>query len=197
VAAHSKRACCLGAYLVLIDESGVLMAPLVRRTLAPKGQTPFLLHQAKHREKVSLIAALTLSPKHQRLSLYVTSLINASFNQIEVAWFLRQLLGHFRNPLIIVWDRGPMHHGPDIRQLLSEHPRLSLELLPPYAPDLNPVEQLWTHLKWGRLCNFAPSDVQELDARLLSEILAVRNNQDRLRGLWEASELPWPRAFNT
>jgi hypothetical protein len=47
--------------LVFIDESGVLLAPLVRRTLAPKGETPILEHRAKQRDKVSLIAALTIA----------------------------------------------------------------------------------------------------------------------------------------
>jgi len=47
----------------LIDESGFLMSPLVRRTLAPEGQTPILKTKGTHRERVSVTAALTLSPR--------------------------------------------------------------------------------------------------------------------------------------
>jgi transposase len=181
--------------LVLIDESGMLLAPLVRRTLAPKGQTPLLKHRAKHRDKVSLIAALTLSPKIQRLGLYFSSLVNDHFEVVAVTWFLRQLLKHLRGQVIVVWDRGNMHRGEDIRQLLADYPRLHLEPLPPYAPELNPVEQIWTYLKWQRLCNFAAADAQELDEVVFRELHHIRYDQDRLRSFWNGSDLPWPRAL--
>ena len=125
----------LKCHLVLIDESGVLLAPLVRRTLAPKGQTPILKHRAKQRDKVSLIAALSLSPRNQHLGLYFSTLINEHFESTAVAWFVRQLLKHLRGPLIVIWDRGNMHRGADIRQLQEDFPRLTLEFLPPYAPE--------------------------------------------------------------
>lgn len=179
----------------MIDESGLLLAPLVRRTLAPKGQTPILLHKAKHREKVSLIGALTISPQRQRLGLYFRSLVNGSFNHEAVAGFLRPLLRHLRGPVIVIWDRGNMHRGPAIRQLLADYPRLTLEALPPYAPDLNPVEQVWTLLKWARLCNFAPMDTKKLNEVVVQEITNFRTDQNRLRSFWRGSELPLPRAL--
>jgi putative transposase len=181
--------------LVFIDESGMLLAPLVRRTLAPKGQTPVLRHKAKHREKVSLIGALTISPRRQRLGLYFSSLINDSFDNEAVAWFVDQLLRHLRSPVIVVWDRGPMHRGPGIRELQAKHARLHLESLPAYAPDLNPVEQLWNYVKWGRLCNFAPQDSAELDRVAYAELAAVRFDQKRLRSFWAGSDLTLPRAL--
>ena len=60
MATHKKNAWRQGAHLVLIDESGCLMAPLVRRTLAPCGDTPVLKTQGRHREKVSITAALSI-----------------------------------------------------------------------------------------------------------------------------------------
>jgi hypothetical protein len=195
VAAHPKRARRLGAHLVLIDESGVLLAPLVRRTWAPRGQTPILLQQGKHRAKVSLLAALTLSPRRGRLGLYFSSLLNDHYDHVAVAHFLREMLKHLRGPVIIIWDGGSMHKGPEIRQLLEEFPRLTLEPLPPYAPELNPVEQIWTYLKWSRLCNLAPADVHELHQRASQELKAIRKDQDRLRSCWAGSDLPWPRAL--
>jgi transposase len=181
--------------LVFIDESGVLLAPLVRRTLAPKGQTPILTHRAKQRDKVSLIAALTLSPRNQHLGLYFSTLINDHFESTAVDWFVRQLLKHLRGPVIVIWDRGNMHRGPAIHQLQEDFPRLTLEFLPPYAPDLNPVEQVWTFLKWHRLSNFAPADTRELEHKAFDELFGVRKNQNRLRSFWQGSDLPWPRAL--
>lgn len=195
MAASSKRARRLGAHLVFIDESGLLLSPLVRRTLAPKGQTPILAHRAKAREKVSLIGALTLSPRQQQLGLYFSSLCNDSFNSEAVASFLRQLLKHLRGKVIVVWDRGPMHRGPAIRQLREQQRRLQIEYLPPYAPDLNPIEPLWSYLKWGRLCNYAAPDAAELEDRAHAELEAIRFDRKRLRSFWAASDLPMPRTL--
>jgi transposase len=171
------------------------MAPLLRRTLAPKGQTPIFKQPGKQRQKVSNIAALTISPKRQRLGMYFSTLKNDFFDQSAVAWFLRQLLHCVRGPVIVVWDRGPMHQGDDIRQVLADFPRLSLEQLPAYAPELNPVEQIWTFLKWSRLCNFSPEDVDALENKVFQELHAARFDQKRLHNFFEASDLPLPRAL--
>jgi transposase len=185
--------------LVFIDESGCFLAPLVRRTLALRGQTPHFFHKVRHegrgRDKVSMLGALTLSPKIGRLGLYFSNLVNDYFDHVAVAWFLRQLLKHLRGPVIVVWDRGPMHRGPAIRQLQQDYPRLILERLPAYAPELNPTEGVWTYVKWGRLCNFAPPDSPTLEKHVFNELHAIRRHQKRLRGFWTRSKLPLPRAL--
>lgn len=185
--------------MVFIDESGFLLAPLVRRTLAPQGQTPQLRHRVRHqgrgRDKASTIAALTLSPKNRRLGLYFSTLVNDYFDHVAVAWFVRELLKHLRGPVIVIWDGGPMHRGPDIRQLQQNYPRLILEALPPYAPELNPVECIWTQVKWGRLCNFIAPDSPTLEKYVFKELHNIRTNQERLRSFWRGSDLPPPRAL--
>src|SRR5207253_4225437 len=69
LAAPSKRARRQRATIVFDDESGLLLNPLVRRTLAPKGKTPTLIVRGRHRQKVSLIAGLTLSPRRSHRNL--------------------------------------------------------------------------------------------------------------------------------
>jgi transposase len=177
-----------------LDESGVMMAPLVRRTQAPRGKTPILKHKAG-REKVSLIAGLSLSPLRGRLNLYFGSLVNDHFDHSAVAHFLRQVLRHLRGNVIVIWDRGPMHRGPELRTLEEDHPRLSFELLPAYAPKANPVEQIWTDLKWGKLCNLAPQNVHQLKELATKELSGYRRAPERLRNFIRASALPWPRAL--
>ena len=55
---------------MFLDESGVLMAPLVRRSWAPAGQTPVLYQRGAHHRKVSVIAALCVSPERDQLRFY-------------------------------------------------------------------------------------------------------------------------------
>jgi len=86
----------------------------------------------------------------------------ASVNHVRTARFLKQVLRQVRGPIVVLWDRGNMHKGPVLRELARRHPRLSIELLPPYAPQLNPVEQLWNRLKYDDLANYVPHDLPEL-----------------------------------
>ena len=59
------------------------------------------------------------------------------------------LLTHLRGN-VVVWDRGGNHKGPVIRPFLARNRRLWLEMLPPWAPEWNPVEPVWSWLKASR-----------------------------------------------
>jgi transposase len=178
------------AHLVLIDEAGLLLLPLLRRSQAPRGQPLLLKHRARHRDKVSLIAALTLSPVRQQVSMHFRTYPMGYVNKEEAAAFLSQLLRHLRGEVIVVWDGGSMHKGEPLRELLKRHPRLSIERLPPYAPDLNPVEFLWEHLKYNELVNFAAEDAKELDG-VAHEVLGdIRQERQRLKSFWQHCGLP-------
>ena len=165
------------------------MSPLVRRTLAPRGHTPILKTKAAHREKVSVTAALTISPKRHRLGLYWRTYPRDFVNATRAAEFLRAMLRHLRGPVIVVWDGGPMHKGEPIRHVLDDFPRLILEKLPPYAPELNPVEYLWTHLKYGQLPNFVPDNVFQFNNTLRDHLAHTGRSSGRLRSFFDHSPL--------
>ena len=173
------------------------MAPLVRRTLAPRGCTPVLRQRARHRDKVSISAALSLSPGRHRLSLFFRSYPQQYIKSERSAEFVRSLLRHLRGQVIIVWDGGTMHKGEPIRELLRRFPRLWLERLPPYAPQLNPVEPLWKHLKYDRMANFAPEDVAQLDKVINAHLNEIHRKPDRLHSFYQSSDLPIPRRAGT
>lgn len=89
-----KKARRQNACLALVDESGLLMAPLLRRSWAPRGQRPVLLQRGQHRQKVSLSAALWLSPRRETIGLFFETLPNAYFDNFRSAAFLKMLLEH-------------------------------------------------------------------------------------------------------
>jgi transposase len=196
IKAEARR---LGAHLALIDESGLLLGPLLRRTWAPVGQTPELLQRSRHRDKVSVAAAVWLPPgRGGRLGLSFWTLENGYFNNVAVAAFLGELLGELGSPLVVVWDGGSMHKGDPIRELVGQSAgRLVLERLPPYGPELMPVEYLWAWLKDDRLCNFAPYSVRELNEAASAELKAAQKDQRQLRGFFHACSLPLPRTLLT
>jgi transposase len=161
--------------------------PSVRRTWAPRGQTPRLVHRYQ-RDKISAISAVTVSPTHRRLGFYC-HLHLENITQVEVAGFLRLLLRHLRGRLIVLWDGGPIHNGAAVRAVLARHPRLQVERFPAYAPDLNPDELAWAFLK-GELANGCPLNVEGLLDDLTHLTRRLRRSQRRLRGFVLGSELP-------
>jgi putative transposase len=198
MAAHQKKARRRGANLLLMDESGLLMAPLVRRSWAPKGHPPVIRQKGGFREKVSVAGALWLPPSRDRLGLAYQTMVNGYFTNVEVAEFIGCAVEGLPGPVIAIWDGGSMHKGGPIRELVEQSGgRLDIESMPSHAPELMPVEQLWTWLKYDRLCNFAPENARQLNEVVIGELEAIRDDQARLQNFFHASELPLPRALLT
>jgi transposase len=193
LAGDQKKVTHRHATLGFTDESGFLLLPLVRRTLAPEGHAAPLRHRARHRDKMSVAAALTLSPAQGHISLYYRTYPNGYVNGPVYAEFLRGLVHHVRNPLVLVHDRGSMHRGDPMRDLQREFPdeRLDVNLFPPYAPELNPVEHLWNFSKDKELSNFTPHNVGELNTTATTLFEQIRHDQSRLRTFFKAVPLSW------
>lgn len=191
--AHRRGAC-----LLLMDESGLLMAPLLRRSWALRGHPPESKYKAGHREKVSVAAALWLPPERDQLHVAYQTLVNGYFTNVEVAEFLSGAVKGLPGSVIALWDGGTMHKGGPIRELVEESQgRLDIEPMPAHAPKLMPVEFLWRWLKYGRLCNFAPLDARQLNEAVIRELDAIWDNQVLLASFFHQSRLPLPLTLIT
>ena len=167
-----------------------MLPPLVRRTWAPVGQTPILRPNARRNRRVSAIGAFTLSPITRRLKEYVALHPDETIRSPQVVKFLRQLLRHVRGSVIVVWDRSNTHRSKETQQYLHRQPRLHVELLPAYAPDLNPQEQIWGHTKTNGLANYCPDNTTELANTAAKTFAETASNQKLLRGLFKHTKLP-------
>lgn len=165
-----------------------MLQPVCRRTWAPRGQTP-ILPQWDRRDRLSAISALTVSPRRRRLGLY-WALHRANVRGPAVLHFLRALRRHFPHGFTLIWDRARPHRAAAVREWCGRHtPAVVVEWLPPYAPDLNPVEPVWSHTKYGDLANFAPDDLDRLDAAVTTSLAGARGEQPLLRAFFRAVEL--------
>jgi transposase len=187
MASDKKNAARLGAHIVFVDESGFLLIPPVRKTWGPRGQTPIIRHHQIH-QRISIISGLSVSPKRQRLGLYY-NLHEKNIQQAEVCGFLRHLLKHLRGPVIVVWDNARTHKGDLIRKICRRFKRLHLESLPPYAPELNPDEGVWSQAK-NTLANGRPDTIDELWLHLLETLEKIRSSRNNLRACIHKSDLP-------
>jgi hypothetical protein len=181
---------------MLLDESGLLMAPLLRRSWSLRGQPREIKQKAAHREKVSVAAALYLTPLRDRLGLAYQTLVNGYFNNEAVAEFVSGAVQGLDGAIVLIWDRGTMHKGGPIDELVAgSGGRLDLEPLPAHASTLMPVEFLWRWLKYDQLCNFPPRDAAHLNEVLVRELDAIQLDQYLLQSFFHHSELPFPRAL--
>jgi hypothetical protein len=194
LAGDQKGAAAAGATILFTDESGLLMAPLLRTTLAPRGRTPEVRQRASQRDKVSVAGALWKTPGGLVRLAYRTY-PGAFVNNERYAEFLADdvLAGRLpRAPVVVLHDRGNMHRGEPLDGLDQDVDRLvGFEFLPAYAPELNPVEELWNWLKYDELPNFAPLDVPHLDRVVNRELFGLHHDQPRLRTFLANSPLKW------
>jgi len=151
------------AWIVFQDESGVSERPAVRRTWAPRGETPVLIH-AFNWKKLSLCAALAYRWDGRRARLYFQTRPD-SYNAESLIAFRRDLRRHLRGQqATLIWDGLPAHQSRIMQAYLrSQRHWLRVERLPGYAPDLNPVETLWSNLKGQELANRCSAGLGEAD----------------------------------
>jgi transposase len=145
---------------VFFDESGFMLQPVRRRTWAPSGETPQQYAWDRH-DRLSVISALSLSPCRTHIGLYF-QIHDHNINAVKVASFLRELHNHLQAPIILVMDRWSVHKAAIRCLQKSGATWLTVELLPAYAPELNPTEAVWDHTKYCDLANFIPDDVDQL-----------------------------------
>jgi transposase len=146
--------------VVCLDESGFMLQPTVRRTWAPRGETPVLDCWDRH-DRLSVISAITVSPRRKRLGLYF-DIFDHNIVTDDFETFVASLLQRLGRPIILVMDRWPVHRSGAGRLQERFGRRVCVEWLPAYAPELNPDEQVWNHTKYTDLANFIPDDTLHL-----------------------------------
>ncbi|MFC1530038.1 transposase [Gemmatimonadota bacterium] len=167
-----------------MDESGLLMAPLVRRSWSPAGHTPVLRQQMRTHLKVSAIAALVWDIHRRHVSLYFKLFPGISIKTQEAMVFSRYLFRYLKGrPVLWIWDRLPVHRSKKLNGVLQSRENITAMLLPPYAPELNPVEYVWSHLKYNLLANLAPETLDELTDTSRHHGRRIQRKQELLQSL--------------
>ena len=166
-----------GRTIVFCDQSGFYLLPMVVRTYAPVGKTP-ILKENLTRDHLSAMSAITLDGK-----LYMLEQERA-FKGEDVVRFLKHLMRQIPGKLLIIWDGSPIHRGGAVKDFLASGAasRLQLEQFPGYAPDLNPDEGIWRHLKCVELKNLCCESLSELKVELRKAKERLRHKRDIILG---------------
>ena len=173
--------------LVFIDESGLSQRPHRCRTWAPRGQTPILQYNFNWKT-LSVAAGLTLWNFYFRI-------YAGAIKKEQVVDFLAALVRHLGQPLLIVWDRLPGHRSRLVREYIAGlQGWSSTAYLPPYAPELNPVEYIWGYWKQHELPNVCPKDYWQLSEAARRTLRRMRRRPRLINAFWQQSGtlmFPW------
>jgi hypothetical protein len=164
VATDQKGAAERHAWLVFFDESGVSLVPVTRRTWSPRGTTPILRHRFGWK-RASMAAALGYhASDHQRGPRLCFHVQQDSYDTVSLIEVLRQLAAFYAGQqVVLLWDGLGAHWSHAMGDWLATQDHwLTVERLPAYAPELNPVEYLWANLKAMELANFAGDAMVEV-----------------------------------
>jgi transposase len=150
----------------------------VVRTYTPIGQTP-VLREEFSREHLSVMSGITLEGK------LLTMEQDRAFKGEDVVRFLKKhALRQIAGKLLVIWDGSPIHRAKVLKEFLKEGAaaRVRLEQLPGYAPELNPDEGIWKHLKCVELKNVCCQSLSELRVELRRAIERLRHKRDVILG---------------
>jgi transposase len=122
---------------------------------------PSVVDEWQTRDHLSVMGGVTPQGK-------VYSLVRpTSLNGLHSIEFLIHLGRLAADRLLVIWDGSPIHRRVELQEFVEEAgDHIHLEPLPPYAPDLNPVEWMWRHLKLVEMANLTCLDLEQLHMEL-------------------------------
>ena len=137
------------------------LLPSVRATWAPRGHTPVLRHRFSWK-RLSLAGALAYEPDGSNAHL-VFQLRPGAYNDETLIEFLSELNAVEHRRVLLIWDGLPSHRSRRMLEwVTSQRDWLRIEPLPGYAPDVNPIEQVWGNLKSMELANLCSDSIDEV-----------------------------------
>ena len=167
-----------------MDEAAFYLLAGVVRTYAPCGETP-ILKVFQTRDHLSVMSGIT--PAGQ----LATRTRARALTSLDSVAFLRHLYGYFGSKLLVIWDGASIHRATEVKDFLADGwtKVIHLERFPAYAPELNPDEGVWQHLKHVELRNVCCINFAHLSIELNLAIRRLRRRSDLIRSFFAGAEL--------
>jgi transposase len=166
-----KRAKKMGALIFFLDEAGFQSDPPLGRTYGLKGHTP-VVPSSGQRQSINVISAVTAS------GAFWAATYTGKLNAESFVVFLKNFMTGRRSKVLLVVDGHPAHKAHLVKAYIAALAgRLELHFLPPYAPDLNPDEFVWNHMKNNGVSKKPLKKNESLRERVEKDLVALHNNQ--------------------
>jgi transposase len=176
-----------GAQILFWDESGFRADTVHGKTWGLRGQTP-IVHRPGQRQSISAASAVGARGEFWFCT-YAGGLNGEIFIDL-----LRQLMHRRKKPVRLILDGLPAHKRSIVRDYVaSTNGKLSLHFLPGYAPDLNPDELVWSHVKRTGTARRPLQKGEQLRGRIDSELATVRADPTLVRSFFQAPSVAYIR----
>jgi transposase len=174
-----------GADIFFIDEAGVRSDAALQRTWGAKGETP-TVETSGQRQRVSAISAVNA------LGAFWYDVYTGTFNAARFIEKLKAFMRHRRKPVFLVLDGHPAHRAKIVADYVqSLKGRLELHFLPGYAPDLNPDEFVWNHLRQNGITKKPLRRNEKLKDRVEEDLELIRRNPSLVRSFFRAQSVAY------
>ena len=121
------------------------------------------------------------------------------FKQKGLTSFLDNMNKKIRTKVLLIWDNAPGHKSQTVKDYLSaqnsEQPKIWMENIPPYSPELNPIEQVWAYLK-KKLSNQFFKDTATLQRAVEEELEKISQNKKLIISFFKHKELTCYQFFD-
>ncbi|MFE2945409.1 transposase [Streptomyces sp. NPDC059255] len=144
------------------------MTPPQAKTWSQRGRTPVVRVRGRSRRRISIAALTCYKPGHRPRLIYRPRRDDGrrdgrkSFSWRDYRDLLIAAHQQLDGPIVLIWDNLNVHKAAGLREFAASRDWLTIYYLPPYAPDLNPVEGIWSLLRRGWLSNIAFSTPEHL-----------------------------------
>jgi putative transposase len=169
----------LNAWVCFEDEAGQSLRPPKARTWSRRGRTPVVSVSGKGSGRVSMAGLIATRPGMRTRLFYRLHTYRGrkhevkGFRERDYMQLLSAVHTEVRAPLIVVWDNLHHHVSAAMRQFVDAHDWLTVVQLPAYAPELNPTEGVWSHVKRG-LGNLAACGIDQLTAIVRNRLKSIQ-----------------------
>jgi len=182
-----RRAKELKAKIFFLDEAGVRSDQVLGKTWAPRGQTPEVA-TAGRRQHINAISAVNA------LGEFWFETYEGRFNAEAFLSLLKNFLRGRRSPVILIADGHPAHHAKRVSEYVqSLKGKLEIHFLPGYAPELNPDEFVWNHLKRQGVSKTPLRKGESLHTRVHSDLTAIKAKPQLVRSFFRAPSVAYVR----
>jgi transposase len=180
-----KRAKTRGADIFFLDEAGVRSDTTLGKTWGEKGKTPEV-RTSGQRQSVNAISAVNA------LGAFWYNVYTGRFNAGRFKEFLNDFLRYRRRPVFLVVDGHPAHKANLIKKYIQElKGKLELHFLPGYAPDLNPDEFVWNHLRQKGVSKMPLMRNESLRKRVESDLASIKAKPALVRSFFRAPSVAY------
>jgi len=180
-----RRAKRLGAKIFFLDEAGFQSDPPLGRTYGLKGKTPVVVTSGQ-RQSLNVISAV-----NARGEFWATTYTGKLDTEAFVA-FLRNFMQSQSGTVFLVLDGHPVHKAKAVKRLMEElKGRLELHVLPPYAPDLNPDEFVWSYMKNNGVSKKPLKKNESLRRRVEEDLNKIQGDKELVRSFFRAESVAY------